>query len=61
MFKVRAWEPVVQWVALIFFILALVFAVVWNIMGNTWVPDFYPELDKSLGYTERCRDLYHRG
>lgn len=59
--KVRSWEPIVQWAALIFFLLALIFAVVWNVMANSWVPDFYPELDHSSGYTARCRELYYRG
>ena len=45
--RVRAWEPVIQWLALIIFIAGIVFSVVWNIMGNTWSPGFYPALDTS--------------
>merc|ERR1711902_169901 len=40
--NVRSWEPIVQWIS---FILGIIFAIVWNIFGNTWAPGFFPETD----------------
>lgn len=36
--RVRAWEPVVQWLALAVFVVFITFGIVWNIFGNEWSP-----------------------
>ena len=48
----------VQWLALIFFCAAAVFAIVWNVLANSWLPGFFPEADTSPLDTEHCRDMY---
>ena len=41
--RVRKWEPIIQWLALILFAGFVVFAVLWNIFGNEWTgKQFYP-------------------
>ena len=56
--RVRSWEPVIQWLALIIFLAGIIFSIVWNLMGNTWVPGFYPALDKTS--ISECRN-HHVG
>ena len=44
--RVRKWEPIVQWLALILFGLFVLFAILWNIFGNEWTgKQFYPPQD----------------
>ena len=57
--RVRSWEPVIQWLALIIFLAGIAFSVVWNFLGNTWVPGFYPALDRTN--ISQCRNLHHVG
>ena len=56
--NVRSWEPIIQWISFIFFILGIIFAIVWNIFGNTWAPGFFPETDDTPLDPEYCRDYY---
>ena len=44
---VKTWEVYLRIFAIILFCAGIVFSVVWNIMGNTWSPGFYPEPDTS--------------
>ena len=59
--RVRSWEPLLQWAALVIFSAGIVFSIVWNVMANTWIKDFFPPLDKSPLEIEHCRDLLHVG
>lgn len=46
--RVRPWEPVVQWLALLVFAVFVIFCTVWNFWGEDWSPGFFPPTDHSL-------------
>jgi hypothetical protein len=47
--RVQSWEPAVQWISLMLFILLLGFAIIWNVFGNQWTGgSFYPAPDYDL-------------
>lgn len=43
--NVKSWEPYVQILALILYILGIGFSILWNVMGNEWSPGFFPDTD----------------
>jgi len=55
--RVRTWEPVVQWMSLIIFIMFMATCVVWNVWGEEWSPGFFPPLDESLYEVGKCRNF----
>ena len=36
--RVRAWEPVVQWLSLVIFLAFIAVCLVWNVWGEQWTP-----------------------
>jgi len=54
--RVKKWEPYVQWFALLCYIGFITLAVVWNIFGNEWFPDYYPPSDDMLYKEGTCQD-----
>lgn len=55
--RVRTWEPVVQWVSLIIFIMFMTTCVVWNVWGEDWSPGFFPPPDESLYEVGKCMNF----
>jgi len=39
--RVRSWEPYVQWTSFFIFSCLILFAVLWNVFGDTWYRDIY--------------------
>jgi len=55
--RVRSWEPVIQIVSCVLFFGMIAFAIVWNIMADTWFPGFFPEPDIDLYESYgKCKD-----
>merc|ERR1719445_820309 len=52
--RVRSWEPVVQWFALLVFVAFVSFGIIWNIFGDSWSSGFFPPNDESLYDVGAC-------